>query len=57
MTTNVEEKEMEEEFKKRNKDELRIVDALNSLNEKVLNNYFSELKIYKENELCIVILI
>ena len=53
MTTNVEEKEMEEEFKKRNKDELKIVDALNSLNEKVLNNYFSELKIYKENELCI----
>ena len=53
MTTNVEEKEMEEEFKKRNKDELKIVDALNSLNEKILNNYFSELKIYKENELCI----
>lgn len=53
MTTNVEEKEMEEEFKMRNKDELKIVDALNSLNEKVLNNYFSELKIYKENELCI----
>ena len=53
MTTNVEEKEMEEEFKERNKDELKIVDALNSLNEKVLNNYFSELKIYKENELCI----
>ena len=53
MTTNVEEKEMEEEFKKRNKDELKIVDALNSLNEKVLDNYFSELKIYKENELCI----
>ena len=53
MTTNVEEKEMEEEFKKRNKDELKIVDALNSLNEKVLNNYFSELKMCKENELCI----
>ena len=48
MTTNVEEKEIEEEFKKRNKDELKIVDSLNSLNEKVLNNYYSELKYIKK---------
>ena len=53
MTDNAEELELEKEFKARNKDELKIIDALNSLNEKVLNNYYPELKICREHELSI----
>lgn len=53
MTDNVEELELEKEFKERNKDKLEIIDALNSLNEKVLNNYYPELKIRREYELSI----
>ena len=53
MIENVEEKELEEAFKKRNREELKIVDTLNLLNEKVLNKYYPELKICKEEELCI----
>ena len=56
MIEDMEEKELEE-FKKRNREELKIVDALNLLNEKVLDNYYPEFKICKEKELCIVILI
>ena len=52
-----EEKKIMEEFEKQINEEKKIVEALNSLNEKALKNYYPKLEIQQKNKFIIVFLI
>ena len=48
-----EEKKIMEEFEKQINEEKKIVEALNSLNEKALKNYYPKLEIQQKNKFII----